>query len=191
MSNLGRTITFSFALLLATLAPCSAAEPDTKQQAPAAAGEEEYLRRGLRELSLSGTAFIPHDSPADSFGVVAVRGGYFLSKRSEVGVDSTLFAYSQIQDAYLSGFYRLHFPMKGRRLIPFAGVAAGSNIVHYSFWGGSNPTFIGKGEVGVKYALGKRFALDAAYNLMYRRNPEVGFTSETSSIVTFGFSWGF
>ncbi len=175
----------------AALVPCSAAEPDSNHQAQTAAGEVEYLHRGLREISVSGTAFIPNDSPADTFGLIALRGGYFISRNSEVGVDTTLFAYSRIQDAYLSGFYRLHFPAKGRKLIPFVGVAAGSNIVHFEFWGGAHPTLIAKGEAGLKYVLGKRFTLDAAYNLMYRRNSEVGFTSKTSSVVTVGFSWGF
>ena len=50
-----------------------------------------------------------HDSPEDLFGVVAIRGGYYIAKKRQVGVDAAVFAYSRIQDTYVSGFYRYIF----------------------------------------------------------------------------------
>jgi hypothetical protein len=142
------------------------------------------------DLNLSGSAYVPHDSPSDTFGVVTARAGYFLNARNEVGLDSTLFAYSRVQDVYMAGFYRFYFQPKAGRWTPFAGAGAGSNIVHYGYWG-TNRTLIAKGEAGVRYLVTPRVAVDLAYNLMYRRNADVGFTGNYTSVVTFGVAWRF
>jgi hypothetical protein len=153
----------------------------------ACAAEDSPLPRGTKELALSGTIYVSHDSPEDLFGVVTVRGGYYVAKKQQVGIDATVFAYSRIQDAYLSGFYRYVFAGGERRLAPFVGASAGANVAYFGYLG-SERSLIVRGELGVRYLLTRRFSLDASYNLMYRRNAAAGFTGTTSSIVTFGFA---
>lgn len=151
------------------------------------AADDSPLPRGTRELGLSGTIYVTHDSPEDLFGVITLRGGYYVAKKQQVGIDATVFAYSRIQDTYLSGFYRYVFAGTERRLAPFVGGSAGANISHF-YYIGSQHSLIVRGEVGVRYLMTSKFSLDVAYNLMYRRNATVGFTGTTSSILTFGFS---
>ena len=99
------------------------------------AGDNSTLERGTKELGLSGTVYVTHDSPADLFGVVGIRGGYYFARRQQVGVDATVFAYSRIQDTYLSGFYRYIFAGSERRLAPFLGESAGANVAHFNYVG--------------------------------------------------------
>lgn len=159
-------------LLFATLSP---------------AADEPLLPRGTRELGLNGTVFVSHDSPEDLFGVAAARGGYYLAKNQQVGADATVFAYSRIQDLYLSGFYRYIFAGTDRHLAPYAGVAVGANVAQFSQVG-SERSLIAKGQAGVRCFMGRKFSLDIGYDLMYRRHREIGFTGRTTSILTFGFS---
>ena len=154
------------------------------------AADDSPLPRGAREIGLSGTIYVTHDSPEDLFGVVTLRGGYYIANRQQVGVDATVFAYSRVQDTYLSGFYRYFFARRERRLAPFVGASAGANVARFNYWGGQN-SLIARGEVGVRYMLTNKFGFDAAYNLMYRRDTDFGLTGSTSSILTFGFSHTF
>ncbi len=151
------------------------------------AGDNSTLARGTKELGLSGTIYVTHDSPADLFGVVTLRGGYYLARKQQVGIDATVFAYSRIQDTYLSGFYRYTFAHDESRLAPFIGASAGANISQFNYIG-SERSLIARGEAGVRFVMSPKWGLDVSYNLMYRRNASLGFTGTTSSIVTFGFS---
>lgn len=165
-----------YTLALMTLAPALSAAP-----------ADDPLPRGSWEVELSGTAYVPHDIPADTFGVAIGRFGRYLARNQEVGVDATLFAYSQVEDLYLSGFYRYVFARPGHRLAPFAGAAAGANVARFSNFG-SEQSFIAKAEGGLRIFVGGRFAFDVSYNYMYRRKTEFGFTGTNSSILTFGFA---
>lgn len=153
----------------------------------ACAADESPLPRGTKELGLSGTIYVTHDSPEDLFGVVTVRGGYYVAKKQQVGIDATVFAYSRIQDTYLSGFYRYVFAGSERRLAPFVGASAGANLTHFDYIG-SQRSLIVKGEAGLRCMMTRKFSLDVSYNLMYRKDAELGFTGTTSSILTFGFA---
>ncbi len=119
--------------------------------------------------------------------MATLRGGCYFAKKQEVGIDATVFAYSRIQDAYLSGYYRYVFAGGERRVAPFVGASAGANVSQFNYVG-SGRSLIVRGEVGVRFLMTSKFSLDVAYNLMYRRNATVGLTGTTSSIVTFGFS---
>src|SRR5262245_60888247 len=99
------------------------------------AADDSILPRGTRELGLSGIAFVTHDSPQDLFGVATARAGYYVAARHQIGVDATVFAYSRIQDTYLSGFYRYVHARGDRRIAPFAGAAAGTNLSHFDQFG--------------------------------------------------------
>jgi len=145
------------------------------------------LPRGAKEIGVSGVVYVTHDSPQDLFGVASGRFGYYFAGNHEVGVDGTVFAYSRIQDVYLSGFYRYVWARPQRRLAPFFGAGAGANLSHFEFFG-SQHSLIAKGEAGLRIFMGRRWALDVAYNLMYRNNTEFGFTGTTSSILSFGFA---
>jgi hypothetical protein len=159
--------------------------------APAlSAADSADLPRGTRELGLSGTVYVSHDSPADVFGVIAARFGIYAFRNHQFGADTTVFAYSRIQDIYLSGFYRYSFARPERRLAPFVGAAAGANIAHFDYLGtGRSP--IVKAQGGVRYFFSGKLSLDIGYDLMWRRQSAMGFTGKTSSIVTFGFSKNF
>ena len=143
--------------------------------------------RDARELGLNGTLYVTHDSPEDLFGVVTVRGGYYVARKQQVGIDATLFAYSRIQDAYVGGYYRYLFARPDRRLAPFFGISAGANVSQFAYVG-SQHSLIVKGELGVRYRMTRQVGLDVAYNLMYRRQNDMGFTGSTTSVITFGFS---
>jgi hypothetical protein len=151
------------------------------------AADESPLPRGTREVGLSGTVYLTHDSPEDLFGVIGLRGGYYVAKNQQVGVDATVFAYSRIQDVYLSGFYRYIFAGHGRRLAPFIGGAVGANVSQFGYIG-SERSLITRGEFGVRYRMTGKCWLDISYNLMYRKDANLGFTGSTSSIITFGFT---
>ena len=151
------------------------------------AADVSNLSRGTKEIGLSGTIYVSHDSPEDVFGVATFRGGVYVAKRHLVGVDATVFAYSRIQDTYLSGFYRYIFGGREGRVVPFVGASAGSNLSHFDYFG-TQHSLIVRGEVGVRFLMTSRFSLDVAYNLMYRRDDTMGFTGKTASVVTFGFS---
>jgi hypothetical protein len=149
--------------------------------------EDLYLPRGARELSLSGAAYVSHDSPADVFGVLTGRFGVYAWRNHEVGVDATVFAYSRIQDIYVSGFYRYTFARSEHRLAPYAGVAVGANINHFDYFGGGHSLIV-KPQVGIRYFLTGKVTFDLGYDLMFRRETTYSLTGKTSSILTFGFS---
>jgi hypothetical protein len=152
--------------------------------------DDSPLPRGTREVGLSGIVYVTHDSPEDLFGLITVRGGYYIAKRQQVGIDATVFAYSRIQDTYLSGFYRYVFAGGERRLAPFVGAAAGANLSHFDVYG-SQHSLIVRGEAGVRYMMSGKWGLDVSYNLMYRRHAVEGLTGAATSVLTFGFarSW--
>jgi len=154
---------------------------------PSCAADYSLLPRGTREIGLSGIAYVTHDSPEDIFGVVTFRGGYYVAKNHQVGVDATLFAYSRIQDAYLSGFYRYVFAGHERRLCPFVGAAAGANVSHFEYIPTGRSLLI-SGEAGVRYRMTRAFSFDVTYDLMYRRNGSFGLTGRTTSVLKFGFA---
>ena len=154
------------------------------------AGDYSTLPRGTKELGLGGTIYVTHDAPEDLFGVITIRGGYYVARRQQIGVDATVFAYSRVQDLYLTGYYRYVFANGERRLAPFVGAAAGANVSQFSYVG-SQHSLIVRGEAGLRYMLSKKFSLDTSYNFMYRKNAEIGFTGTTTSILAFGFSWMF
>jgi hypothetical protein len=151
------------------------------------AGDDSLLPRGSKEIGLSGTVFVTHDSPEDLFGVVTVRGGYYVAGRHQVGIGGTVFAYSRVQDAYLTGFYRYVLTGGERRIAPFVGASAGANVSQFNYVG-SQHSLILCGELGVRYRMSDKFAFDVSYNLMYRKDAGLGFTGTTSSILTFGFA---
>ena len=155
--------------------------------APLRAGDVTPLSRGSKEIGLDGIVYVSHDSPQDLFGVATGRFGYYVAGNHQVGVDATLFAYSRIQDLYLSGDYRYVMAKSERKWAPFFGAGAGANVSHFDFFG-SQHSLIAKGEAGLRVFMGRRFALDIAYNLMYREHTDFGFTGTTSSILMFGFS---
>ena len=149
--------------------------------------EDVYLPRGARELSLSGAAYVSHDSPADVFGVLCGRFGVYAWRNHELGVDATVFAYSRIQDIYVSGFYRYTFARSERRLAPYVGVAVGANVEHFDYFA-TGRSLIVKPQVGVRYFLAGKISFDLGYDLMFRRETAYSLTGKTSSILTFGFS---
>ena len=151
------------------------------------AGDDSPLPRGTKELAVSGTIYVTHDSPEDLFGVVTVRGGYYVGRNQEAGIDATVFAYSRIQDTYLSGFYRYVFARAEHHLAPFAGASIGANVSHFNYVGAQHSLIV-RSELGVRYLITTKCSFDLSYNLMYRRNAEVGFTGATTSILTFGFA---
>ena len=151
------------------------------------ASDDSPLPRGAREIAVSGTAYVTHDSPQDIFGVVTFRGGYYVANKQQVGIDTTVFAYSRSQDLYLGGYYRYLFARGERRLVPFVGGGAGANLVHFDYVGEQHSLIV-QGQAGLRYMLPRGFAFDVTYNLMYRKNATIGFTGTTSSVLTFGFS---
>lgn len=142
---------------------------------------------GNQGTGLSGTIYVTHDSPEDLFGVIMLRGGYYVAGNHQVGVNATVFAYSRIQDVYLTGFYRYFFAAPERHWTPFVGSSVGSNVAHFNYVGAQNALIV-QGEAGIRYMMTRKFGIDVSYNLMYRRNARIGFTGTTTSILTFGFS---
>lgn len=151
------------------------------------AAADPPLPGNTKEIGVSGVIYVTHDSPQDLFGVVTGRFGYYVARNNEVGVDATVFAYSRIQDVYLSGFYRYVFARPEHRLAPFVGAGLGANVSYFDYFG-SQRSLIAKGEAGLRFFMGRGCALDVAYNFMYRNHTEFGFTGTTSSILTFGFA---
>jgi hypothetical protein len=47
-----------------------------------AAPDDLPLKRGAREVGANGTNYVTHDSPEDPFGVICLRGGYYVAKTS-------------------------------------------------------------------------------------------------------------
>jgi len=155
--------------------------------APLFATDDEAFARGRKDVALSGSIYLTHDSPADSFGLVTGRAGYFFAKNQEAGLDATLFAYSRTQDLYLNGFYRYYFAQPGRKLVPFLGASAGSNVLHLDYFGRHSGLLVG-GEGGVRLRLSERSSFEVGYHLLYRRQGLVSMLGKTSSLVTFGFA---
>ena len=151
------------------------------------AQDDPPFRRGAREIGLSGIAFVSHDSPEDAFGVMSVRAGVYVAKNQQVGIAGTLFAYSRVQDTYLTGYYRYLLLRGEHRVAPFVGAGIGANLSHLNFLGTWH-SMIATGEGGVRFLLPGRFSFDLAYNLMYRRETTMSFTGRTASVVTFGFA---
>jgi hypothetical protein len=150
------------------------------------AGDNLFLSRGTKELGISGTIYVTHDSPEDLFGVITLRGGYYFARNHQAGIDATVFAYSRIQDTYLSGYYRYLFAGE-RRIAPFLGASIGSNISHFDYVG-SQHSLITCAEAGIRHMISGKFAFDLSYKLMYRKDAAIGFTGTTSSVLTFGFA---
>jgi len=65
--------------------------------------------------------------------------------------------------------------------------ARSADVAHFDYVG-SERSLIVTGKAGVRFMVTKKFAFDAAYNLMCRHDPNIGFTGTTMSILTFGFS---
>jgi hypothetical protein len=153
------------------------------------AADDSPLPRGTREIGLNGIIYVTHDSPEDVFGVITLRGGYYVANKHQIGIDATVFAYSRIQDTYLSAFYRYIFAGTERRVAPFMGASAGANVSRFGGYGGGQSLIV-KAEGGLRFMMTSKFAMDVTYNLMYRRKADYtpGLTGPTSSIVTFGFS---
>ena len=150
------------------------------------AADEPQLPRGTRELALNGAIYVTHDAPEDLFGTVTVRGGYYFARNHQVGAAATVFAYSRIQDVYLSGYYRYVFAGAGRHFAPYLGAAAGANVARFNQIGGEHSLIV-MGQAGIRCLITPKSALDIGYDFMYRNNAEIGFTGTTSSILTFGF----
>jgi hypothetical protein len=151
------------------------------------AADHSGLTRGARELALSGAVYLPHDSPADSFGMIAARLGVYVALHHQLGVDATTIAYSRIQDVYLSGFYRCTLARPERRLAPYFGAAFGANVAHFDALPAQHAAIV-KAQAGIRYFFTERASLDFGYDLMYRRPTMFSLTGRTSSILTFGFS---
>jgi hypothetical protein len=151
------------------------------------AADDSPLPRGTKELGLSGTIYVTHDSPEDLFGFITLRGGYYVAKKQQVGIDATVFAYSRIQDVYMSGYYRYVFAGGEHRLAPFVGGAVGANVTQFAGYGNQHSMIV-RGEAGLRYMMNAKWGFDVTYNLMYRRHAEEGLTGRTTSVVTFGFS---
>ncbi len=154
------------------------------------AAQDSGLPRGVKEIGLSGAAYVTHDSPADVFGFVTGRFGIYAARNHQVGVDATMFAYSRTQDVYLSGFYRYTFARSERRLAPYVGGAIGSNLTHFDYID-TERALILKAQAGIRYFLAAKLSLDIGYDLMFRRHTTYSLTGRTSSLMTFGFSKGF
>ena len=155
--------------------------------AAACAADLLPLERGARDIGLSGTVYVTHDSPQDLFGFIDFRGGYYVARGQQLGVGATVFAYSRVQDMYMSGFYRYMLTKGDRRLVPFVGASAGANVSHFDQFGTGRSLMV-RGEMGVRYLPGGKCAFDVAYNFMWRDKATVGFTGPTTSILTFGIS---
>ncbi len=159
--------------------------------ATALAADEEGIRRGLKEFSAQGALFTPNSSAFDTAGMLSGRFGYYLARHSQVGVEGTFLVYSRVTDLYASGFYRFFLVKEGRRLVPFVGAAAGSNVLSFYYWGGTTHRLLVKGEAGLRIRVAPRTGFDVAYNLMYLRGSGNGFAQTTTSVVSFGFSHAF
>src|SRR5581483_7308211 len=114
------------------------------------AGDITPLSRGSKEIGLSGIVYVSHDSPQDLFGVATGRFGYYVAGNHQVAMDATVFAYSRIQDVYLSGDYRYVMARREHRLAPFFGGGVGANVSHFDFFG-SQRSLIAKGEAGLRF----------------------------------------
>ena len=158
--------------------------------ATAAAADESGPGRGTKEFSVSGVMFAPNSSAVDTYGVISGRFGYYLARHSQVGVDTTLLVFSRTTDVYAAGYYRFLMAREWRRLVPFIGAAAGSNVNSFYYWGGTEHRLLARGEAGVRIRLSPRTGLDVAYNLMYLRGSG-GFAQTTTSVVSFGLSHAF
>jgi hypothetical protein len=73
------------------------------------------------------------------------------------------------------------------RIIPFAGAAAGSNILHSSGFG-TQGNFAAIGEGGLRIFLAKHVAIEVGYQLVYVKVDGAGFKDSSLSQLSLGFA---
>jgi len=163
--------------------------PTPAQQAPAqpapVSEADEYLHKGLADLSVYATAIIPHSSVSDTLGEVSLDVGYHVTRGNTVGANFIGIFVNGGQDYFIAGFYRYYVHTSNPKLYPFFGGAGGGNIAHAS-GDGTAGNFLMRGEVGIRYFLAKHVALDTSYNLVYVHESGVPFKYSSYSQIGIG-----
>lgn len=147
-------------------------------------------QQGDKEVAVNGAFIVPHDDPSGANGQGDFKMGDYFRKNDLVGVESLAFVAKGYDEVFQSGFYRHLVPTKNPRLFPFVGASAGVDLTRSS-GAPMGHVLLAKGEVGVKYFLGRRFAIETAYNFEYQRNPGQTFSQNSDSVILFGFSYIF
>jgi len=176
---------FSRLCLLLAITVAAAALPAFSQQV-----------KGDSELGLSGSLFFNHSSPHTTNGQADMSYGYYFKKNDQAGFDTVTNISNQGSatdlSVYLQGRYRHLFPIKSNPMFyPFAGVKGGLYLDSPAGQASTTKVFVGTGEAGFKQYISKKTALEVAYNFLYMNLANSDFAHETSSQVTFGFTYTF
>lgn len=152
---------------------------------------QDYLEKGLTELDLSVAGYVPHSSPSDAVGAVAIRAQEFVTARSAAGINvQAYFSNGGTQDVYLSGFYRHYQRVGSSPVYAFFGAGAGANVFRVSGVG-ANEYFLGQGEAGLRCFVSPVVAVDIGYNLWYLHINGLGFKDSSYSAIGIGFAYMF
>lgn len=146
-----------------------------------------YQTAGMWNIGLSAAAFIPHYDPSQTFGLVSLETGYFVTRGSLIGADISAFFDGGSQDIFLAGKYRYFFGKATNKILPYLGGGAGGNIAHASGFGTAG-NFLAEGGAGVRVFLAPHVAIDIGYSLEYVHVSGLGFKDSSFSLVTIGFA---
>ena len=148
---------------------------------------DSYQGRGMWDIGLSATAFIPHASPSDAFGLVNAEVGYFVTRGSLLSGAISAFFTGGAQDYFMVGSYRYFFGKGTSRILPYVGGGAGGNVAHAGGLGTAG-NFLAQGGGGLRFFLAQHVAIDVGYNLDYIHVSGVGFKDSSYSVVSIGFA---
>lgn len=157
------------------------------QTSPSPSVTDVYQGRGMKDVGLAATAFVPHSSPSDAFGLVALESGYFVTRGSLVGADIDAFFDQSGQDVFITGEYRYFFGKQTNKILPYLGGGAGGNVYHIS-GEGSSGNLLAEGGGGVRIFVARHVAIDIGYSLYYIHMSGVGFKDSSFSVVSVGFA---
>ena len=163
---------------------------------------DPYIDRGKIELGFSGNVTIPHSNAGATSGNLQVDGGYYVSRHSLIGGEVGISGSSGAQTYALAGHYRYLFHTHNPKLFPFLGGSPGLGIAHLSSGNPlvgpqrsvTNTRFTFRGEAGLKYFVARNVSVEAAYNLHYVLNTNLGSlpgTSASASALVFGLAFTF
>lgn len=149
--------------------------------------EDEYLRKGMGEISMFATAIIPNWSISDTVGEVSFDGGYHVTRGNTIGAEVIGVFENGAQQYFLAGSYHYYVHTGNPKLYPYFGVASGASIAHVGGYGTAS-NFLLAGQAGIRYFLAKHIALDTAYNLVYVHVSGVPFKYSSYSQIGLGFA---
>lgn len=137
-----------------------------------------------KDVQVFGMLSIPHRNPgsATAFGDFGV--GYYLNRKSRVGVDFTGNGGGGTGAFGVLAGYDHFIATKSPKLFPFVGGQLGASL---QFAGGTTKSsFQSQAEFGIDYYLAKKTALDTRYIFAYA--PQVAGTAadKTSSQIVMG-----